>query len=143
MKKRIIIVLLSLCVGGCLSYYIFNNRVKAISSSISYVTVKAFQIGYYSNYDNALRVADRNNGIVVNDNGMYRVYNAILYNNDCIKLISNYYDSIGLNYFIREIDINSKFIDDISIYEDVLLKSSSISYSSLLLDILKVYGSYL
>lgn len=143
MKRKLIIVLLGLCIGGYFTYYVFNNKVVAKDNSIKYVNVKAFQIGCFSNYDNALRVADRNNGIVVNDNGMYRVYNAILSDNDCINLVSNYFNSIGLDYFVRDISVNSKFVSDIKVYEDVIINSSSISYNALLLDILKVYGGYL
>jgi hypothetical protein len=76
-----------------------SNSVR-ISSNYN---AKAFQIGVFSREENALRVAALNQGIVVPEGDLYRVYIAILNDEDAINYLSEYYGSVGINYFIREI----------------------------------------
>ena len=70
--------LMAVAIGGGIAYFIFN-KVVIKEEIIDSLVAKAFQIGAFTNYDNALRVADRNNGIVVSDGDIFRVYVAILY----------------------------------------------------------------
>lgn len=143
MKSKIIIIFVALLLGGFISYYIFNhNKVYSKGDEeVIYVKVKAFQIGVYKYLDNAKKCADRNNGIVIRDNDNYRVYTAILNNNDAINKVSNYYKSIGLNYYIRDISVDSSFLSYLNETEVSLLNSDDIN--SILFDILKEYEKYL
>lgn len=142
MKKTLIVILFSLLFGGGLSFFIFN-KIKFEEVSVSDVVVTAFQIGAFNNYDNAYRVAVRNNGIVVSDNDIFRVYVAVLYNEEAISKLSLYYDSIGLNYYLKRIRVSKDFVDSIKDNEDLLVRSSSDTFPIINKDVLNRFKEVL
>ena len=107
------------------------------------VSVRAFQIGVYTNYDNALRVADRNNGIVVSDSDVFRVYVAILSSDEAVEVMRTYYDSIGLNYYLKDIMVSKDFLSSVKSTEDLLIISSSDTYNVINLSVLSKYEEFL
>ena len=127
MKKVLIVVLLALVIGGGLAHYIFNRR-YVVDDDV-YVKVSAFQVGVFTNYDNALKVADRNNGIVVAEDDIYRVYVSILSDKGAVDKMKKYYDGIGLNYYLKSISVSKKFVDSIKDNEELLVRSSSDTFS--------------
>ena len=138
MKKMLIVVFLAILFGGVCSFMIFRTLVKADNAYEEFV---AFQIGVYTDYDNAVKVADRNNGIVVED-GYFRVYVTFLRNEESILKMEKYFSEIGLNYYKKEILIDKKFGDDLYTYEDMILKSSSDTFNTINKEILKVFEDY-
>lgn len=141
MKKFMIVFVMAVILGGGLAYFIFSKVVD--EDVITKGVAKAFQVGAFTSYDNALRVAERNNGIVVSDDDIYRVYVAILQDDDAIVKLSNYYDDIGLNYYIKEIRVSEDFLSSISGNEELLVNSSSDTYSVINLDVLSKYEEML
>lgn len=142
MKKVLIIILCALLIGGGIAWFLFNKIVLE-DDGLSNDEVTAFQVGVFSNYENAIRVAERNNGIVVSDSDLFRVYVAILYDDEAISKMMNYYDNIGLNYYLKKINVSSDFIESISSSEELLLKSSSDTYSVINLSVLEQYKELL
>lgn len=142
MKKVLIIILCALMIGGGIAWFLFNKIVLE-DDVLDNGEVTAFQVGVFSNYENAIRVAERNNGIVVSDSDLFRVYVAILYDDEAISKMMNYYDNIGLNYYLKKISVSSDFIESISISEELLLKSSSDTYSVINLSVLEQYKELL
>ena len=128
MKKVLIVVLFSLLLGGGFAFFIFNKK-RMEDVSVSEVVVTAFQVGAFNSYDNAYRVAIRNNGIVVSDEDIFRVYVSVLYDEEAISKLSLYYDSIGLNYYLKSISVSKKFVDSIKDNEELLVRSSSDTFS--------------
>ena len=140
MKKFMIFVFLALVIGCSLAYFMFS-RERGLESEK--VMVKAFQVGVFTNYDNALRVAYRNNGIVVSDEGVFRVYVAILNDEDAIDNMRRYYDEIGLNYYLKEISVSKEFLDSIKSSEKLLKDSGKEAYNVINLSVLSVYEELL
>ena len=135
MKKTIIMIILALVVGftfGFLFLKKFNTETITEVSNIK-SQVYAFQIGVYKNKDNALNAANTNKGIVILDNDIYRVYIAILKDQTLIDNLKSYYSSIGLNYYLKAINVSSKTSSIIDNYES-LLKSCDNSNYNLILD---------
>jgi len=137
MKKTLIIILYAISLGGGIAFYLFNKVV--IAKVEDEITVNAFQIGAFTNYDNALKVADRNNGIVVNDHDIYRVYVAILNDTEAIDKLKNYYEEIGLNYYLKKISVDSNYIESIKNAQELLKKSSTDTYVVLNSEMLQKY----
>lgn len=129
-------------IGGGIAWFLFNKIVLE-DDVLSNDEVTAFQVGVFTNYENAIRVAERNNGIVVSDSDLFRVYVAILYDDEAISKMMNYYDNIGLNYYLKKIRVGSDFIESISSSEELLLKSSSDTYSVINLSVLEQYKELL
>ena len=132
--------MLALVIGGSIAYYIFSRECVDDSGK---VRVKAFQVGVFTNYDNALKVADRNNGIVVNDNDVYRVYVSILSNQEAVEKMKEYYDEIGLHYYLRDIEVDDEFLNSIKNTEDLLIVSDTDTYNIINLNVLSKYEELL
>ena len=143
MKKTIIMIILAIGVGftfGFLFLKKFNtetiNEVSNIKSQ-----VYAFQIGVYKNKDNALNAANTNKGILVLDNDIYRVYIAILKDETLIDNLKDYYDSLGINYYLKAINVSSKTNNIIDNYESLLNNCDSSNYNMVLDSMLKEIDS--
>ena len=135
MKKTIISIFLAMIVGFTFGFFFlkkFNTETITEVSNIK-SQVYAFQIGVYKNRDNALNAAKTNKGIVILDNDIYRVYIAILKDQTLIDNLKSYYSSIGLNYYLKAINVSSKTSSIIDNYES-LLKSCDNSNYNLILD---------
>lgn len=134
------VVLLALVVGGGLSFYFLKGGLKGEKEiDIEYSKAQAFQVGVFSNYDNASKIALRNNGVVIEDGSVYRVYVALLTDDEVIKKLESYYEGIGLNYYLKDVMVSNKFTDSVGTYEKMLLKSSEDTYGTINLDILHKY----
>ena len=133
--------MIALAIGGGIAYFIFTRKYLDVESE--YVKVKAFQVGVFTNYDNALKIADRNNGIVVRDNDLFRVYVSILSSDEAVNKMREYYDGIGLNYYLKEIEVTTEFLDSIKNNEDLLIISDSDTYSIINLNVLNKYEELL
>ncbi len=143
MKKVLLIILGAILIGGGLAYFMFNKVVLKEDNIEGMKSVNAFQIGVYSNYDNALKIAERNNGIVITDDNLFRVYVAILSDKEAIKKVGNYYEKIGLNYYLKEINVSKDFVKEIKDDEELIKRSSSETYNTINLDVLNKYREML
>lgn len=143
MKKMIIVVLVAIMLGGGIAYYLFNNVILKSDDIIKEKVVNAFQVGAFTNYDNALRVAQRDNGLVVFDEDIYRVYVAILYDDEAILKLSAYYESIGLEYYLKPIYVSEEFVNEIKDNEELLKVSSSDTYVTINSDVLSKFEEML
>ena len=134
MKKTIIMIILAIGVGftfGFLFLKKFNTETITEVSNIK-SQVYAFQIGVYKNKDNALNAANTNKGILVLDNDIYRVYIAILKDETLIDNLKDYYDSLGINYYLKAINVSSKTNNIIDNYESLLNNCDSSNYNMVL-----------
>jgi hypothetical protein len=140
MKKRLMVILFALVLGGGVAYFMFSREYV---SDVVKVKVKAFQVGVFTNYDNALKVADRNNGIVVRDDDLYRVYVSILSSEEAVDKMRKYYDSIGLHYYLRDIEVNSEFLINVRNTEELLFRSDVDAYNIINLSVLSEFEELL
>ncbi len=142
MKKGIIIILIAVMLGGGFAYYLFNNIVVK-EKDTDKTMVNAFQVGAFTSYDNAVRVAERDNGIVVKDEDIFRVYVAILYDKEAVNKLEDYYNKIGLNYYLKPIYVSNSFIEEIKDNEELLKVSSTETYVTINSDVLSKYEEML
>ena len=143
MKQTIIMIILAIGVGftfGFLFLKKFNTETRTEVSNIK-SQVYAFQIGVYKNKDNALNAANTNKGILVLDNDIYRVYIAILKDETLIDNLKDYYDSLGINYYLKAINVSSKTNNIIDNYESLLNNCDSSNYNMVLDSMLKELDS--
>ena len=143
MKKTILAILLATIIGFTFGFFFLKKLNTETITEVSNIKsqVYAFQIGVYKNKDNALKEASTNNGIVILDNDIYRVYTAILRDATLIDNLKNYYNSIGLNYYLKAINVSSKTSGIIDNYESLLKSCDSSNYNLILDSMLKEIDS--
>lgn len=143
MKKTLMMIILAVIVGFSFGYLFlrkFNNEVITEVSSIK-SQCYAFQIGVYRNKENALKAANDSRGIVILDNDFYRVYIALLKDENLIKSLKSYYDTKNVNYYLKAIYISDKTSSILDNYEIILKRTSIDNYEAIIENMLKEVDS--
>lgn len=143
MKKTILTIVLAILIGFTFGFFFLKKFTPKTITEVSNIKsqVYAFQIGVYKNKDNATKNATTNNSIVVEDNNLYRVYIALLKDQTLINNLKKYYDSIGLNYYLKAINVSYNTENIINNYELLLNNCDSSSYDMILSSMLKEIDS--
>lgn len=143
MKKTILTIVLAILIGFTFGFFFLKKFTPKTITEVSNIKsqVYAFQIGVYKNKDNATKNATTNNSIVVEDNNLYRVYIALLKDQTLIDNLKKYYDSIGLNYYLKAINVSYNTENIINNYELLLNNCDSSSYDMILSSMLKEIDS--
>lgn len=143
MKKTILTIVLAILIGFTFGFFFLKKFTPKTISEVSNIKsqVYAFQIGVYKNKDNATKNATTNNSIVVEDNNLYRVYIALLKDQTLIDNLKKYYDSIGLNYYLKAINVSDNTENIINNYELLLNNCDSSNYDMILSSMLKEIDS--
>lgn len=143
MKKTILTIVLAILIGFTFGFFFLKKFTPKTIDEVSNIKsqVYAFQIGVYKNKDNATKNATTNNSIVVEDNNLYRVYIALLKDQTLIDNLKKYYDSIGLNYYLKAINVSDNTENIINNYELLLNNCDSSNYDMILSSMLKEIDS--
>lgn len=143
MKKTILTIVLAILIGFTFGFFFLKKFTPKTITEVSNIKsqVYAFQIGVYKNKDNATKNATTNNSIVVEDNNLYRVYIALLKDQALIDNLKKYYDSIGLNYYLKAINVSYNTENIINNYELLLNNCDSSNYDMILSSMLKEIDS--
>lgn len=143
MKKTILTIVFAILIGFTFGFFFLKKFTPKTITEVSNIKsqVYAFQIGVYKNKDNATKNATINNSIVVEDNNLYRVYIALLKDQTLIDNLKKYYDSIGLNYYLKAINVSDNTENIINNYELLLNNCDSSNYDMILSSMLKEIDS--
>ena len=143
MKKTLIIILIAI-MSGIVMGFIFYQRfeINEVVFAKQDYSAKAVQVGVFSKLDNALSIKDLYDGIIVNDENLYRVYINIIKDQEVLSIMKEHYNELGINYYLKDIEISKEFNDILDDYE-IILKNQDISnYSLTINSILKEYSKY-
>ena len=125
MKKYLKILGVAVIIGGVIAYFFYydiNKEVRAISKKEEIVTL--FQTGVFKDYNNATSFAATfPSSYVYKDSEYYRVIIAVCYHKETKLKLENIFNSEEIEYYEKEMRVNKDFIDKISNYETIILKS--------------------
>lgn len=141
MKKFLITLLFSITIGGLCGFFAykkFNNNNDAITTILER-QVYAFQVGIFTNLDNAQELSNKYNGIVINDNDKYRVYVALASSSNALTILKKYYDNLGIAYYIKQINVSDNLLNALDEYESVLIATTEENYNPIIKNILSEY----
>ncbi len=112
MKKTIITILIALTLGSLFGLYMFKDNEEKLEKVITFSdNVTLFQMGVFSNYENAKKLKEEKNGIIVVDKDRYRVIKGILKSEETILKYTSYLDTFNETYYLKKINIdNEEFI---------------------------------
>ena len=125
--KKIIKSLIVFLVGILSGYYINDTyKMKDIFTN----KYKAFQIGVYTDYNTANMYSKKyKDSIIIEDNELYRVFIAVLKEQNNIDNMSKYLNSNNINYYLKDIEINNKkIVNDIKEYESIMNNNNEIVF---------------
>ena len=144
MKKILITIIGALSIGGIFAIVIFKNIDKDVELAIKTEDVVTFfQVGVFKQEENALNFMKKyNSAIIIKDQDYFRVIIAILINNEAIEKEKAFFDSLGIEYYLKKENINNEeFISKLKEYEELLISSSDETYNTINKKILKLYES--
>ena len=125
--KKIIKLLLVFFIGVFLGYYVNETyKIKDMFTN----KYKAFQIGVYTDIDAANTFSKlMKDSIIIKDNELYRVYAAILKNDNNIDNMSKYLNKNNIDYYLKDIEINDKeIVSIIKDYENIMNNNSEVVF---------------
>ena len=136
MKKYLKILGVAIIFGGLLAYlfyYDINKEVRAISKKEEVVTL--FQVGVFKDYNNATFFSKTFPSSVII---------AISYHEETKLKLESIYQNSEIEYYEKEIRINKDFIEKISNYESIILKSNKEEViNNVNNSILNIFSSYI
>lgn len=136
--KKILKFIIVFIIGIFLGYYVsYTNSIKDIFTSY----YKAFQVGVYTNLDAAITYSSKyEDAIIIEDNELYRVYVAILKDQDNIENMSKYLNTHGIDYYLKDISINNKEVKkEIQGYESLMDNESEVVFLEINKMIMETY----
>lgn len=144
MKKILITIIGALSIGGIFAIVIFKNIDRDVKMAIKTEdTITFFQVGVFKQEENALNFMKKyNSAIIIKDNEYFRVIIAILTNEEAIIKEKAFFDSLGIEYYLKKENVNNEeFIKKLKEYEELLISSSDETYNTINKKILKLYES--
>jgi len=138
MKKKIVFGILSIGAGILFTSFVLNK--EKFYAKEEYL-VFAFQVGAFENYDNAIEFTNKiPYSIIVNENGLYKVYSAIYKDIDILNKMLVYFEDNGINIYLKSLNVNKKFYTNLLNYEELIRNTNDINvYNKVNQSILNLY----
>ena len=99
-----------------------KDIIPAMSETIN---AKIFQVGVYQTLEEAEKEASLKKGIVISEEENYNVYISILKNSSNIEKMMNYLDENSIDYYLKDITLDTEFLDTLNKYENLMKNTTS------------------
>ncbi len=137
MKKMTPVVLA--CLIGCTLAFVIYKRIESDTFNNATNNVVAIQLGVFNDQTKAEALAKSLGGHTFKEGDLYRVYYAILNNDDNIKFMTGYLDKKGISYYLKSLSVDDEALKDSLEFERVMLKTKDASKLDINEQILKIY----
>lgn len=139
MKQSLKVVLFS-CLIGTIFAGLFFLTVKNKAEAKAVPSIYAFQVGVFKNQENAINTAKNyENAQIIEEEGLYRVYIGLTVNNQ--DVLKNYFDKLGYNYYIKEVQVEENIIENIKKYDALFLQTSEENQAMVIKSMLESYAN--
>ena len=105
---------------GCTYILLSGTKEKDIKDYQS--NAVGIEIGVFKKKDNAVYLQKRLGGYVIEDNDVYRIYYGILQNSDNISFLTNYLQSNGISYYIKQMLLKDDVLEVLKEYDQNIYK---------------------
>lgn len=134
MKKYLTTIIISLLLGGLLSYYVLNlnnedNKIYTLE------VLNTFD------YNEASKINKKyKSSMLLQDNNGYHVILAIYNNIDIINKMLVYYEDNNIDVYLNKIECNKEFLSKLNKYEDIINNIDNLElYNDINKNILNMY----
>ncbi len=132
-------ILVSIMIGSLFMRVSTETDVPAMNEVKN---IKAFQVGVYTNLENAQKEAELKKGIVVQEGEYYYIYVSILAEQMNIEKMTNYLNQNSIYYYIKDITVNEEFKNELFAIENMMFTTTSeVAFLQLNAKILESYGA--
>lgn len=138
LMKKLYPIFLAIIIGCGLAFFIFRKVEKNTFESEEGNAV-AVQIGVFKTLENANKMKENYGGVVFEDEGLYRVYYSILNRDENIEFITDYLNKKGINYYLKDLNLNNDVIKESDEYETLMTKTNEESKLSINEKLLNIY----
>lgn len=138
LMKKLYPIFLAIIIGCGLAFFIFRKIEKNTFESEEGNAV-AVQIGVFKTLENANKMKENYGGVVFEDEGLYRVYYSILNRDENIEFIKDYLNKKGINYYLKDLNLNNDVIKESDEYETLMTKTNEESKLSINEKLLNIY----
>ena len=125
MKTYLKVVIGAIIIGGIFAYFFYKDISKeVIALTNKNYEVSLFQVGVFKNQDNALNYQNNFDCLIIYEDGdYYRVLVGIAYHEENKVKLESFLTNKGVDYYIKKVKMNEKFIKSLENYETVMLKT--------------------
>lgn len=143
MFKKCTPYILAIILGIIFGYYMFDGEIH-LSNILDKSDYIGFQIGVYTDLENASKIKEKYEGsVLIKDEELYRVYYAILHNDENIELMERHLQNNKINYYLKDLEINDmNLISEMSSLESLMIDASNSLFLELNKKILNSYEGY-
>ena len=117
--KKFMPVIYAIIVGGICALFLFK-KVESVNSLALDGNATAVQIGVFTKRENAVNMTVKLGGIVIEDDGLYRVYYSVLSKGENIDYITKKLKEKGINYYLKRITLNNNLLEKIKKYDGLM-----------------------
>lgn len=121
--KKLWPVVIAVLTGCILAFILFKNVEKKTINEVEGNAV-AVQIGVFTKEENAISMRDSIGGIILEDEGLYRVYYSVLRNQNNLNFITAYLKNKGISYYLKKIKLSDVAIEELDGIEALMDKTS-------------------
>lgn len=138
MKKKLYPVFLAVLIGCGFAFFLFS-KVESKTINKKSTNAVAIQIGVFKDSENATKMQKNLGGVVFEDEGIFRVYYSVLNKDENIEFMTNYLSKKGINYYLKQINLNNELLDKFYEYETLMMKTNEESKLSINEELLNIY----
>ena len=116
--KKIMVGIGLIVVGVSFTFFVLNNKYTIAKENFS---VYALETGVFENKEKALKfVKNLPSYIIVESDGLYKVYSAIYKNIDIINEMVVYLENKDILVYLKSIDVTKEFYNELLNYEKII-----------------------
>ena len=136
MKKWLLFISFAVCIGLFISGYYYHM----LKEKINVKAISVFQIGTFSNYDEALLSSDSKTKIFY-DGKLYHVYDSIVSSNEAKSKMISFYNKNNIKYDIKQKYVSNNIYDSIESYSKLIELSDIDALKIINKQVIEKYGA--
>ncbi len=139
MIKKLKPIILAVVLGCGCAFFLFREVEKKTLATPNEGNAVAIQIGVFKDEINAEKMKSTHGGMIFKDEDLFRVYYSILNKDDNIEYITKHLDELGINYYLKKLNLKDEVLDSSLKIEALMSKTNGESKLAINEQLLNMY----